>query len=56
MYFVIYKGNMFGFTVSEQFENLCDAQDRVKELYENGCRQVKLSQEIPMKVNVTIQF
>ena len=54
MYYVIYR-NVFSFNV-ESFEMLSEAQDRVKELYEKGCKSVKLSQEIPLKVKVSVEF
>lgn len=54
MYFVIYR-MMIGVNL-EKYENLTDAQDRVKELYGNGHREVYLSQEIPAKVKVTVEF
>ncbi|MEC1714727.1 hypothetical protein [Schinkia azotoformans] len=54
MYFVI-KMAMIGVSL-EKYENLNDAQDRIKELYEKGFREVYLSQEIPMKVKVTVEF
>ncbi|WNF31694.1 hypothetical protein RI196_10275 [Aeribacillus composti] len=50
-YFVIFKGS-FGGCTFKKFETLDEAKESVKELYEIGCREVYMSQEVPMKVTV----
>ncbi|MGG3800625.1 hypothetical protein [Metabacillus fastidiosus] len=54
MYFVIYQ-SVIAYQI-HKFETLDEAQDYVKKLYEKGHREVYLSQEIPMKVKVTVEF
>lgn len=55
MYLVTVKAVIGGYSV-KKFEALDEAKDFVKELYSNGHRDVTLSQEIPMKVTVNVEF
>ncbi|MED4399834.1 hypothetical protein [Metabacillus fastidiosus] len=55
MYIVNAKNSSGGF-IMNKFEHLDEAKELVKKLYEEGHRDVFLSQEIPMKVKVTIEF
>ncbi|MEK4150010.1 hypothetical protein NST02_23485 [Robertmurraya sp. FSL W8-0741] len=56
MYLVNVRNSMFGGFTIHKFETLDDAQDYVKELYKSGNREVYLSQEIPMKITVSVEF
>ncbi|MFC3883768.1 hypothetical protein ACFOU2_09750 [Bacillus songklensis] len=56
MYLVTFKAPLFGGFSVQKFETLDEAKDLVKELYRNGHHDVILSQEIPMKVTVNVEF
>ncbi|MFS0784756.1 hypothetical protein [Bacillus sp. 1P06AnD] len=54
MYFVIY-GGAFGHSI-QRFEDLEVSKECVKKLYSQGKSDVLLTQNIPMKINVTVEF
>lgn len=59
MYIVIYK-NQTSFlsnnTGIKKFEYLDEAQEFIKDLVREGIMDVTLSQEIPMKLKVEVEF
>ncbi|MGG3798004.1 hypothetical protein [Metabacillus fastidiosus] len=55
MYIVNARNGLNSFMLTK-FEHLDEAQEFVKELYAAGHRDIFLSQEIPMKVKVTVEF
>ncbi|MBO1513237.1 hypothetical protein [Metabacillus bambusae] len=56
MYIVNVRKVMFGAFDLKRFETLDEAQEYIKGLYAAGHREVHLSQEIPMKVTVSVEF
>lgn len=56
MYIVNVMKVMFGGFEMKRFETLEEAQECVKQLYVAGHREVYLSQEIPMKITVNVEF
>lgn len=54
MYFVHYK-NMMGYSLNK-FDTLDEAQGFVRELAGKGHKEFYLSQEIPFKVKVEVEF
>jgi len=55
MYLVAAKNNLFGGYSINKYETLDEAKDVVKELYKNGYKEVHLSQEIPLKITVSVE-
>lgn len=55
MYFVHYKANLIGYNLC-QFETLDDAREFVGQLAEKGIREFYVSQEIPTKIKVEVEF
>jgi hypothetical protein len=54
MYFVHFKAPI-GYSLC-QFETLGEAKECVKELTSRGIHEVYVSQQIPMKVTVSVEF
>ena len=55
MYIVIYK-NVVNFPTVSKFEHLDDAQDFIKDLVREGITDVTLSQEIPFRLKIDVEF
>ena len=55
MYIVIYKQSMLNLSINK-FEHLDDAQDFIKDLVREGITDVTLSQEIPFKLKIDVEF
>jgi len=56
MYIVNVRKMPFGGYETKKFEMLDEAQELVRELFAAGYQDVILSQEIPMKVTVSVEF
>jgi pentatricopeptide repeat protein len=54
MYLVLFRSTFFGGYNCSKFESLDEALELVKEMREKGNQDVVLSQEIPLKVYVTV--
>jgi hypothetical protein len=55
MYLVTFRSTFGGFSV-QKFETLDEAKELITTLYGKGYQDVMLSQEIPMKVTVSVEF
>ena len=55
MYIVIFKQSTNNVKVSK-FEHLDDAQEFVKDLVREGITDVTLSQEIPFRLKIDVEF
>ena len=55
MYIVIYKRSMSNLSINK-FADLFDAQEFVKDLVREGITDVTLSQEIPFKLKIDVEF
>ena len=55
MYIVVYKPAMHSTQVNK-FEYLDEAQEFIKELAQEGITNVSLSQEIPFKLKIDVEF
>ena len=53
MYIVIYKMNS---PIVNKFEDLDDAQEFVRDLVRKGITDVTLSQEIPFRLKIDVEF
>ena len=55
VYIVVYKPAMHSTQVNK-FEYLDEAQEFIKELAQEGITNVSLSQEIPFKLKIDVEF
>jgi hypothetical protein len=56
MYIVTFRNSLLAAYGINKFETIGEAKEFVGELYRSGHREVYLSQEIPMKVTVNVEF
>ncbi|MFF2449343.1 hypothetical protein ACFVSW_20075 [Neobacillus sp. NPDC058068] len=56
MYLVLFRNMVFGGYNCSKVSSLDEAREIIKNLYEKGIRDVVLTQEVPVEIDVSVKF
>lgn len=56
MYLVLFRNVLFGGYNCSKVSSLEEAREVIKNLYEKGIRDVVLTQEVPVEIEVSVRF